>query len=67
KVQAGAGIEIHAKPGEKISAGAPLFTLHTDENSRFLRAKEALHDAVTISDDGYLAPRLPLVVTRIDA
>ncbi|MFM8404862.1 MAG: thymidine phosphorylase, partial [Actinomycetota bacterium] len=67
KVQAGAGIEIHAKPGEKISAGAPLFTLHTDENSRFLRAKEALHDAVTISEDGYLAPRLPLVVTRIDA
>jgi thymidine phosphorylase len=67
KVQSGAGIEIHAKPGEKISAGAPLFTLHTDENSRFLRAKEALHDAVTISDDGYLAPRLPLVVTRIDA
>jgi thymidine phosphorylase len=67
KVQAGAGIEIHAKPGEKISAGAPIFTLHTDENSRFLRAKEALHDAVTISEDGYLAPRLPLVVTRIDA
>ncbi|MFM7491899.1 MAG: thymidine phosphorylase [Actinomycetota bacterium] len=67
KVQAGAGIEIHAKPGEKISAGAPLFTLHTDENSRFLRAKESLHDAVTISDDGYVAPRLPLVVTRIDA
>jgi thymidine phosphorylase len=67
KVQAGAGIEIHAKPGEKISAGAPLFTLHTDENSRFLRAKEALHDAVTISEDGSVAPRLPLVVTRIDA
>ena len=67
KVQAGAGIEIHAKPGAKISAGAPLFTLHTDESSRFLRAKEALHGAVTISDDGYVAPRLPLVVTRIDA
>jgi len=67
KVQAGAGIEIHAKPGAKISAGAPLFTLHTDESSRFLRAKEALFGAVTISDDGYVAPRLPLVVTRIDA
>jgi len=67
KVQAGAGIEIHAKPGAKISAGTPLFTLHTDESSRFLRAKEALLGAVTISDDGYVAPRLPLVVTRIDA
>jgi thymidine phosphorylase len=67
KVQAGAGIEIHVKPGAKISAGAPIFTLHTDESSRFLRAKEALHGAVTISEDGYVAPRLPLVVTRIDA
>ncbi|MFM8751792.1 MAG: thymidine phosphorylase [Actinomycetota bacterium] len=67
RVQAGAGIEIHGKPGERISAGAPLFTLHTDEGSRFERAKEALAGAVTISDDGYVAPRLPLVVTRIDS
>ena len=67
KVQAGAGIEIHAKPGEKIEAGAPLFTLHTDEPERFARAHEALHGAVIISTDGFVAPRLPLVVTRIDS
>lgn len=67
KVQAGAGIEIHAKPGAKISAGAPLFTLHTDDASRFARATEALDGAVSISDDGSVAPRLPLVVTRIEA
>lgn len=67
KVQAGAGIEIHAKPGEKIEAGAPLFTLHTDEPERFLRARDALNGAVVISTDGVLAPRLPLVVTRIDS
>ncbi len=67
KVQAGAGIELHAKPGEKISAGAPLFTLHTDDSSRFARAEEALLGAVSISDDGSVAPRLPLVVTRIEA
>ena len=67
KVQAGAGIEIHAKPGDHISAGAPLFTLHTDDVSRFERAKEALLGAVSISDDGSVAPRLPLVVTRIEA
>ena len=67
KVQAGAGIEIHAKPGDHISAGAPLFTLHTDDVSRFERAKEALLSAVSISDDGSVAPRLPLVVTRIEA
>ncbi len=66
-VQAGAGIEIHAKPGEKIAAGAPLFTLHTDEPERFVRAEEALDGAVTISDDGRVAPRLPLVVARIDS
>ena len=66
-VQAGAGIEIHAKPGEKIAAGAPLFTLHTDEAERFARAEEALDGAVTISDDGRVAPRLPLVVARIDS
>ena len=67
KVQVGAGIEIHAKPGEMIEAGAPLFTLHTDEPERFARAHEALHGAVMISTDGFVAPRLPLVVTRIDS
>ena len=67
KVQVGAGIEIHAKPGEKIEAGAPLFTLHTDEPERFARAHEALNGAVVISTDGFVAPRLPLVVTRIDS
>jgi thymidine phosphorylase len=67
KIQAGAGIEIHAKPGEKIEAGAPLFTLHTDEPERFARAHEALDGAVEISTDGFVAPRLPLVMTRIDS
>jgi thymidine phosphorylase len=66
-VQAGAGIEIHAKPGEKITEGAPLFTLHTDEAERFARAEEALIGAVTISDDGRVAERLPLVVAHIDS
>jgi thymidine phosphorylase len=67
KVQAGAGIEIHAKPGEKIEVGAPLFTLHTDEPERFVRANEALKGAVVISESGAVAPRLPLVVARIDS
>ena len=64
-VQAGAGIEIHAKPGEKITAGAPLFTLHTDEAPRFSRALEALQDAVRISDTGEVVTRLPLVIEKI--
>jgi thymidine phosphorylase len=63
KVQAGAGVEIHAKPGDLIKKGAPLFTLHTDEPSRFERAKEALVGAVTIGNS--VAERLPLVVSKI--
>lgn len=64
-VQAGAGIEIHAKPGEKILAGAPLFTLHTDEAPRFERALEALAGAVRISDSGEVVERLPLIIEKI--
>ena len=64
-VQAGAGIEIHAKPGEFIKAGAPLFTLHTDDAPRFERALEALQGAVRISSSGEKADRLPLILERI--
>ena len=64
-VQAGAGIEIHAKPGEQIQAGAPLFTLHTDEAPRFERALAALQGAVRISDTGEKVQRLPLIIEKI--
>jgi thymidine phosphorylase len=63
-VQAGAGIEIHAKPGEKINSGSALFTLHSDDSERFERAKQALEGAVSISEKGEVAERLPLVITR---
>ena len=64
-VQAGAGIEIHAKPGESITAGAPLFTLHTDDFPRFERALEALEGAVRISSNGEKVDRLPLIIEKI--
>ncbi len=64
-VQAGAGIEIHAKPGESITAGAPLFTLHTDDSPRFERALEALEGAVRISSNGEKVDRLPLIIEKI--
>ena len=64
KVQAGAGIEIHAKPGAAIKKGEPLFTLHTDESARFERAKAALTGAVEIGDK--VADHLPLVLEKID-
>ncbi len=64
-VQAGAGIEIHAKPGEMIKEGSPIFTLHTDETPRFERAVEALDGAVRISATGENVNRLPLILERI--
>ena len=64
KVQAGAGIEIHAKPGDTVQAGAPLFTLHTDEGARFERAIAALNGAVTIADSNSIS-KMPLVLERI--
>ena len=66
KVQAGAGIEIHAKPGEKVRAGSPLFTLHTDEPARFDLALDALIGATKISASVEVVKRLPLVVARIN-
>lgn len=64
-VQAGAGIEIHAKPGDRIEKGAPLLTLHTDEPARFTRALEALEGSFEIKEGG-LVDRLPLVLERIE-
>jgi thymidine phosphorylase len=62
-VQAAAGIELHAKPGDRVTAGQPLFTLHTDEPARFDRALEAVEGAWTI---GAEAPsRAPLVAEKI--
>ena len=41
-VQAGAGVRLHAKPGDRVRAGEPLLTLYTDTPERFARAQEAL-------------------------
>ncbi len=49
-VQAVAGVEIHAKPGEHITAGQPLFTMHTATPERFERARGLLEDAVTVGE-----------------
>ncbi|MYM18708.1 thymidine phosphorylase [Brevibacterium sp. 5221] len=48
-VQAGAGIELHAKPGDEVRAGQPLLTLHSDDEERFARAREALAGGVEIA------------------
>ncbi len=64
-VQAAAGVELHAKPGDRVRAGQPLLTLHTDTPERFGRAREALEGAVRIDQGAApVAPR-PLVLDRI--
>ncbi|MGV8881047.1 MAG: thymidine phosphorylase [Rhodoglobus sp.] len=59
-----AGIDLHAKPGDTVTKGQPLFTMHTDEPARFERALEALEGAYSIGD---AAPALaPLIAGRVD-
>jgi thymidine phosphorylase len=67
EVQAGAGVELHAKPGAPVRAGEPLMTLHTDTPERFARALEALADAVTVAPEGSRPPERPLVLDRVVA
>ena len=63
-VQAVAGIEMHAKPGDAVTAGQPLFTLHTATPERFDRALEALDGAVAYAE---AAPELPgVILGRLD-
>ena len=62
-VQAAAGIELHAKLGDAVVEGQPLFTLHADEPARFERALEAVEGAWTIGDER--VERGPLVAGRV--
>ncbi|WP_024285256.1 thymidine phosphorylase [Cellulomonas sp. KRMCY2] len=66
-VQAGAGVELHAKPGALVRAGEPLMTLFTDTPERFGRAREALADAFAIAPEGSRPPEQALVIDRITA
>ena len=63
-VQAGAGVEIHAKPGEQVRAGQPLLTLHTDDADRIERALASLEGGVEIAESASYTPG-PLVIDRV--
>jgi thymidine phosphorylase len=65
-VQAGAGVEMHAKPGALVRAGERLLTLHTDEPERFDRALAALDGAYQIAPFGSRPDLLPLMIERVD-
>ena len=49
-VQAGAGVVWHARPGDEVTEGEPLFTLLTDEPERFDRALASLEGGYDIGD-----------------
>ncbi len=62
-VQAGAGVRLHAKPGDRVRAGDPLLTLCTDTPERFPSAHEALAGAWSVTDRGPVTAT-PLVLGR---
>jgi thymidine phosphorylase len=64
-VQAGAGVELHFKPGAVVRGGEQLMTLHTDTPERFDRAIEALDGAFTIAPEGSRPDLPPIVIERI--
>ncbi len=66
-VQHAAGIDLHAKPGDTVRAGQPLFTLSADEPARFARALDALDGAWAIGDPGSpVDDGGPLIAGRVD-
>jgi thymidine phosphorylase len=63
-VQAGAGVVWHARPGDTVTEGEPLFTLLTDEPDRFERALSSLEGGYDIGDAATYAAS-PLVIDRV--
>ncbi|GAA0305590.1 thymidine phosphorylase [Streptomyces polychromogenes] len=64
-VQAGAGIELHAKPGDTVTAGQPLMTLHTDTPEKFDYALASLEGCYDVAPAGTDFTATPIVLDRI--
>jgi len=64
-VQAGAGVQLHAKPGDTVQEGDPLFTLHTDEPDRIDRALAALDGAYDIDAPDHPPTHEPRVAPAV--
>jgi thymidine phosphorylase len=59
-VQFGAGVTLHAQLGDTVKKGAPLYTLHTDEPARFVRANETIAKAYKIEAQAQVTRKLIL-------
>jgi len=64
-VQAGAGVEWHARPGDEVTEGQPLLTLHTDEPERFDRALASLDGGFDVAPTGTAYTPTPLIHDQI--
>lgn len=62
-VQHAAGVLLHAKPGDRVSAGQPLLELHTDTPDAVPSALAALSEAADITDGP--APTRPLILETV--
>jgi thymidine phosphorylase len=63
RVQSGAGLLIHRRPGEPVTAGQALFTLTTETPERFEAAMAELDGGWSLGDEA--PPRRPLLIDRI--
>jgi thymidine phosphorylase len=63
RVQSGAGLRIHRRPGEPVTAGEPLFTLYTETPERFGAAMAELDGGFSVGDEA--PPVRPLIIDRI--
>ncbi|BBX04259.1 thymidine phosphorylase [Mycolicibacterium moriokaense] len=63
RVQSGAGLRIHRRPGEPVAAGEPLFTLYTETPEQFQAALAELDGGFSIGDEP--PPQRPLIIDRI--
>ncbi|MGA5464067.1 thymidine phosphorylase [Mycobacterium sp. NPDC050041] len=63
QVQFGAGVHIHRRPGEPVSAGEALFTLYTDTPERLGPALAELDGGWAVGDAA--PPHRPLILDRI--
>lgn len=65
RVSASAGVLVHVRPGDVVTAGDPLFELHADDEAHLRAGREELRDAVTLGDDD--VSEAPVMYERIDA
>ncbi len=55
----GAGIRLHAKPGERVDRGAPIFTIYADRAWRLKLAVEEGRRLMPVMVEGMLLDRVP--------